>query len=91
MSCIQSFFSEGNPFILIIILLWSPYGIGQTIIFLPFGFFLLFFLSSPNLGGRRLDVYHIKMEVRSEYQTNKLVTMVAIFHSSSGKTVQLSL
>ena len=31
-----------------------------TIIFLPCSFFLLsiFFLSSPNLSGRRLDVYH---------------------------------
>ena len=30
------------------------------IIFLPCGFFyLLFFLSSPNLSGRRVDVYHI--------------------------------
>ena len=40
--------------------LWSPYGIGQTIIFLPCGFFLssIFFLSSPNLSGRRLDIYH---------------------------------
>ena len=43
--------------------LWSPYGIGQTIIFLPcsFSFFLsssFFFYSSPNLSGRRLDVYH---------------------------------
>jgi len=28
--------------------LWPPYGIGQTIIFLPCGFFLLFF--SPNLS-----------------------------------------
>jgi len=36
-------------------LLWPPYGIGQTIIF-SFCFFLLF--SSPNLGGRRLGVYH---------------------------------
>ena len=38
--------------------LWSPYGIGQTIIFLPW--FLLsyssFFLSSPNLSRRTLDV-----------------------------------
>ena len=39
--------------------------IGQAIIFLPCGFFLLssiylssFFFSSPNLSGRRLDVYH---------------------------------
>jgi len=44
-------------------LLWPPYGIRQAIIFLPRGFFLLsFFLlslfSSPNLSGRRLDVYH---------------------------------
>jgi len=40
-------------------LLWSPYVIGQTIIFLPCSFFLLLLLyfSSPNLSGRRLDVY----------------------------------
>ena len=43
--------------------LWSPYVIGQTIIFLPCDFYLLllssfFFFSSPNLSGRRLDVYH---------------------------------
>ena len=39
--------------------LWSPYVIGQTIIFLPCDFYLLsfFFFSSPNLSGRRLDVY----------------------------------
>jgi len=43
-------------------LLWSPYGIGQTIIFSSCGFFLssssFFFFSSPNLSGHRLDVYH---------------------------------
>jgi len=41
-------------------LLWSPYVIGQTIIFLSCDFYLSssFFFSSPNLGGRRLDVYH---------------------------------
>jgi len=39
--------------------LWSPYVIGQTIIFLPCDFYLsIFFFSSPNLRGRRLDVYH---------------------------------
>ena len=42
--------------------LWSPYIIGQTIIFLPCSFYILsssfFFYSSPNLSGRRLDVYH---------------------------------
>ena len=36
--------------------LWSPYVIGQTIIFSSCFFLLLF--SSPNLSGRRLDVYH---------------------------------
>ena len=40
--------------------LWSPYGIGQTIIFSSCDFFLSisFFLSSPNLSGLTLDVYH---------------------------------
>ena len=40
--------------------LWSPYVIGQTIIFLHCDFYLssFFFFSSPNLSGRRLDVYH---------------------------------
>jgi len=40
------------------LLLWSPYGIGQTIIFLPCGFFFLYFFSSPNLSRCRLDVCH---------------------------------
>ena len=46
---------------------WPGYGgIGQTIIFLPCGFFLSsFFLSSPNLSGRRLDVYHTSTHGRS--------------------------
>jgi len=40
-------------FCLFLYFLWSPYGIGQTIIFLPCGFFFylsiyLFFFSSPN-------------------------------------------
>jgi len=42
-------------------LLWPPYEIGQAIIFLPCGFYLssIFYLfSSPNLSGRRSDVYH---------------------------------
>jgi len=42
-------------------LLWSPYVIGQTIIYLPCGFYLsssCFFIFSPNLSGRRVDVYH---------------------------------
>ena len=42
--------------------LWSPYGTGQTIIFLPRDFYLsssfFFLFSSPNLSGRRLDAYH---------------------------------
>jgi len=44
----------------ICLFLWSPYVIGQTIIFLPCGFFLSisFLFSSPNLSGHRSDVYH---------------------------------
>jgi len=53
------------------------YGIGQAIIFLPCGFFLLLF-SSPNLSGRRLDVYHTlcghsaNLECRSEMCCTRL-------------------
>ena len=38
----------------------GPCVIGQAIIFLPGSFYLLhsFLFSSPNLSGRRLDVYH---------------------------------
>jgi len=42
-------------------LIMAPYGIGQAIIFSFCGFYLLsssIFFSSPNLSGRRLDVYH---------------------------------
>ena len=42
-------------------LLWSPYVIAQTIIFLPCDFYLssfFFLFSSPNLSGHRLDLYH---------------------------------
>ena len=40
--------------------LWSPYVMGQAIIFLPCDFFLSSssFFSSFNLSDRRLDVYH---------------------------------
>jgi len=38
--------------------LWPPYVIGAAIIFLPCDFYLSTFFSSPNLSGRRLDVYH---------------------------------
>jgi len=42
--------------------LWSPYGIGQTIIFSSCSFFLSFYLSfffsSPNLSGRSLPYFH---------------------------------
>ena len=40
--------------------LWPPCVADADIIFLPFGFFLSFFLNfvSPNLIGRILDVYH---------------------------------
>jgi len=42
---------------------WLPCVADADIIFLPCGFFLLssFFYSSPNLSGRRLDVYHISI------------------------------
>jgi len=44
------------------ILLWPPYVADADIIFLPCGFLYLlsivFFISSPNLSRRRLDVYH---------------------------------
>ena len=42
-------------------LLWPPCVADADIIFLPCGFYLSFFLlfSSPNLSGRRLDVYTI--------------------------------
>jgi len=48
--------------------LWPPYVIGQAIIFLRCGFFLSsiylsFFYSSPNLSGRRLDVYHTLVRI----------------------------
>ena len=39
-------------------LLWSPYGIGQTIIFSCCSLFFLLFFSSLNLSHRRLDVCH---------------------------------
>jgi len=50
--------------------LWPPYVIANAIIFLPCGFFYLsiylsiyhlssiYSFSSPNLSGRRVDVYH---------------------------------
>jgi len=39
--------------------LWPPYVIGQAIyIFMLWFLLLLFFISSPNLSGRRLDVYY---------------------------------
>jgi len=40
------------------LLLWLPCVADADIIFLPCGFLLLFFSSSPNFSGRRLDVYH---------------------------------
>jgi len=48
--------------------LWPLYGIGQAIIFLSCGFFLLlsFFYSSPNLSGHRLCGPSANLECRSE-------------------------
>ena len=39
------------------ILLWPPCEADADIIFLPYSFFFLVFFS-PNLSGRRLDVFH---------------------------------
>jgi len=49
------------PVVSIFFFLWSPYVIGRPYIFSSCYFFFLlssFFFSSPNLSGRRLDVYH---------------------------------
>ena len=62
-----------------ILWLWSPYVIGQTIIFLPL-FLSSFFFSSPNLSSRRLDIYHTltrcgpsaNLECRSEMCCTRL-------------------
>ena len=48
-----------------------------AIIFLPCDFYLSFFFSSPNLRGRRLDVYHTlahgaNLECRSEMRCTRL-------------------
>ena len=48
-------FQQGS--IIVCCLLWPPCIADAEIIFLPCGFFYLPF-SSPNLSGRRLDVYH---------------------------------
>ena len=64
------------------IYLWSPYVVGQTIIFSSC-FFLLSssFFSSPNLSGPRFDVYHTlahggglsaNLECRSEMHCTRL-------------------
>jgi len=66
-SCPQSYAIEDigqqplSTCIEVVPLLWPPYGIGQAIIFCPvvFIFFSPFvFFPSPNISGRRLDVYH---------------------------------
>ena len=54
--------------------LWPPYVIGQAIYIFILWFLLLF--SSPNLSGRRLDVYHTSTHgvalVRWKYSTQKI-------------------
>ena len=46
-------------FVYVCFYLWSPYVIGRPYIFSScFFFLLLLFFSSPNLSGRKLDVYH---------------------------------
>jgi len=51
------FYTANCLYIIFFIFLWSPYVIGRPYIFSSC-FFLLSFFSSPNLSGRRLDVYH---------------------------------
>jgi len=51
--CLLVLISDENVFLGI---LWSPYGIGQTIIFSCCSLF--FFFPSPKLNRRRWDVYH---------------------------------
>jgi len=41
-----------------VVCLWPPYVIWQAIYIFILWFLLLSFFSSPNLSGRRLDVYH---------------------------------
>jgi len=73
----------GTPIFWTSCLLWSPYVIVQTIIFSSCFFLLLSsFFSSPNLSGRRLDVYHTlahgvalahaNLECRSEMHCTRL-------------------
>ena len=65
--------TRGRHLCFVLFLSFSPYGIGQTSIFMVAlcnradhyifilflsSFFLLLFFSSPNLSGRKLDVYH---------------------------------
>jgi len=66
--------------------LWPLYAIGQAIIFLSCGFFHLlssiFFYSSPNLRGRRLDVYHtsthcVAYSANLEYTSEMCCTWLA--------------
>jgi len=47
-----------NIFILWFLLLWPPYVLGKAIYIFVVWFLLSFFISSPNLSGRTLDVYH---------------------------------
>ena len=65
--------------VLVLFFSYDPCGIGQAIIFLPFGFcfssFFLPFLTSPNLRGRRVDVYRTSsanLECRSEMCRTRL-------------------
>jgi len=58
--CVFSWFSLDYFVSVLFAFLWPPYLIGQAIIFLLCGFYLLLssFFSSPNLSGQRSDVYH---------------------------------
>jgi len=69
-------------------LLWSPYGIGQTIIFLPCGYLSFFVFSSPYLSRRRLDVCHTSTHANLRCRSETCCTRLAA--NTGRKKVSLS-
>ena len=67
--------------------LWSPYGIGQTIIFSCCFLLLFFFFSSPNLSRRRLDVCHVVFWTISTIKDEKSAAKFHNIKTVSGKVV----
>jgi len=71
----------------------TAHSYGQAIIFYCCGFYLLLLFSSPNLSGRRLDVYHFdiwcglstKLECRSEMCCTRLAGNTGRKHSPKNR------